>query len=263
MRRRRKGKRARRRNTFSFFPKIPSAIHQVEKEYRDWIFEREMAVLGDFMETQPDLNVKMREIMFGWLVDIHLKWKCNEKTLFRALNIVDQWTSRNPLGRLRYQPLCMTALWIASKLEEILCIEIRDVVYICDRAYPKEEFYAMERKMVWVLDLTVPTIFDFAEPLFLMFSLTDDHISTVTRVLASVVMQYELYTTIPTSLLAAACVLLVVPDIPWNHTLQYYVGYPKKVISETVQRIVGSAVAFSKSTSPFLQPAHCYFPKKT
>lgn len=53
----------------------------------------------------------------------------------------------------------MTAMLIASKYEEIWAPEVRDFVYISDRAYTKEQILAMEKLILNTLkfDLTVPT----------------------------------------------------------------------------------------------------------
>ena len=53
----------------------------------------------------------------------------------------------------------MTAMLIASKYEEIWAPEVRDFVYISDKAYTKEQILAMEKLILNTLkfDLTVPT----------------------------------------------------------------------------------------------------------
>ncbi len=44
---------------------------------------------------------------------------------------------------------------IASKYEEIYAPEVRDFVYITDKAYTKEEILAMERNILKVLDFNI------------------------------------------------------------------------------------------------------------
>lgn len=52
---------------------------------------------------------------------------------------------------------------IASKYEEIWAPEVRDFVYISDRAYTRDQILAMEKLMLNTLrfNLTVPTPFNF------------------------------------------------------------------------------------------------------
>ena len=59
----------------------------------------------------------------------------------------------------------MSALLIACKYEEIYPPELKDFVYITDRAYSKEDVLQMEFLILSTLsfDLTVPTSFRFLE----------------------------------------------------------------------------------------------------
>jgi hypothetical protein len=52
---------------------------------------------------------------------------------------------------------------LASKYEEIYAPEVRDFVYITDKAYTKEQILAMEAQMLNNLDfhITVPTAYVF------------------------------------------------------------------------------------------------------
>ena len=54
---------------------------------------------------------------------------------------------------------------IASKYEEIYAPEVKDFVYITDKAYTKEEILKMECHMLTTLDfdMTVPSAFRFLE----------------------------------------------------------------------------------------------------
>ena len=54
---------------------------------------------------------------------------------------------------------------IASKYEEIYAPEVRDFVYITDKAYTKEEILKMENSMLTTLDfdVTTPSSYRFLE----------------------------------------------------------------------------------------------------
>lgn len=262
-RRRRRGKRARRRNTFLLYASIPSCVNEVELDYRNWLFENEKDVVGDYMIHQPDLNSKMRDILFGWLIEVQQKFKLTFRTLFRAYSIIDECVSKSNFSRCRYQLIGITSLWIAAKIEEIQYFEVRDAVYICANAYKKTEFFELEKKIVCEgTCLTSPTILDFAEILFSLFSLSQDQIDTITKVLSCAILQYATSTSIKHSLLACACVLLVVPDLSWTLSVQYYSGYPKQQVLETIPLIVNTMTPFSKM-SYFFYDAVGHFFKNT
>ncbi len=59
----------------------------------------------------------------------------------------------------------VTAMLIASKYEEIYAPEVRDFVYITDKAYSKEEILKMEQNILAVLDfnITAPSAYRFLE----------------------------------------------------------------------------------------------------
>ena len=81
----------------------------------------------------------MRGILVSWLVEVHLKFKLLPETLFLTINLVDRYTEKKQIVRLNYQLLGITSMLIASKYEEIYAPEIRDFVYITDKAYTREQ----------------------------------------------------------------------------------------------------------------------------
>ena len=73
------------------------------------------------------------------MVEVHLKFKLVPETLYLTVNIIDRYLAQAEVTRPKLQLVGVTALLIASKYEEIYPPELRDLVYICDRAYSKNE----------------------------------------------------------------------------------------------------------------------------
>jgi Cyclin, N-terminal domain len=92
-----------------------------------------------FMETQPHINERMRSILVDWLVEVHLKFKLVPETLYLTINLIDRYLEKKEVSRPKLQLIGVTSLLIASKYEEIYPPELRDLVYICDRAYTRTE----------------------------------------------------------------------------------------------------------------------------
>ena len=92
-----------------------------------------------YMEDQQYINERMRSILVDWLVEVHLKFKLVPETLYLTVNIIDRYLCKTEVSRPKLQLVGVTALLIASKYEEIYPPELRDLVYICDRAYSKLE----------------------------------------------------------------------------------------------------------------------------
>lgn len=133
---------------------IISYYRRIEPLYR---------VAPDYMSRQVDINDKMRAILVDWLVEVHAKFKLMPETLFLTMNVIDRFLEQKPMTRKNLQLVGVTAMLIASKYEEIWAPEVRDFVYISDKAYTREQILSMEKVMLNTLrfNLTVPTPFNF------------------------------------------------------------------------------------------------------
>ena len=99
----------------------------------------------DYMSRQPDINAKMRVILNDWLVEVHLKFKLRQETLYLCFQLIDRFLENTNVQRQKLQLVGVTGLMLASKYEEIYPPEVRDYVYICDNAYSREEILQMEQ----------------------------------------------------------------------------------------------------------------------
>jgi hypothetical protein len=48
--------------------------------------EQQYLITVNYMQMQTDINVKMREILVNWLVEVHTKFKLQQETLYLVLN---------------------------------------------------------------------------------------------------------------------------------------------------------------------------------
>ena len=144
---------------------------QLVPEYIDDIYlhiksiENENLPKYGYMKNQTDINEKMRAILIDWLVEVHLKFKLVQETLFLAVNLIDRFLEKKNILRNKLQLVGVTSMLIACKYEEIYAPEIRDFVYITDKAYTKDDILAMENEILSVLqfNVTVPSSFRFLE----------------------------------------------------------------------------------------------------
>ena len=101
--------------------------------------EGETSVRPGFMDIQPHINEGMRGILVDWLVEVHLKFRLGAETLYLTINLIDRFLEKREVTRAKLQLVGVTCLLIAAKYEEIYPPELRELVYICDRAYTKEQ----------------------------------------------------------------------------------------------------------------------------
>jgi len=113
------------------------------------------SVAAGYMQSQEDINEKMRSILIDWLIEVHLKFKLVPESLYLTVNLIDRYLSKEQVNRQRLQLVGVTAMLIACKYEEIYPPIVKDFVYITDNAYTKEEIIEMEAKMLKTLDFNI------------------------------------------------------------------------------------------------------------
>merc|ERR1711935_433739 len=110
-----------------------------------------------YMSKQTDINAKMRSILIDWLVEVHVKFKLMIETLYLTINLIDRFLEKETITRNKLQLVGVTAMFLASKYEEIYAPECRDFVYISDKAYTREQILAMEGTMLATLNFQLTT----------------------------------------------------------------------------------------------------------
>lgn len=78
----------------------------------------------DYIDSQPEINEKMRAILIDWLIEVHHKFELNPETLYLTINIVDRYLTVETSSRRELQLLGISAMLIASKYEEIWAPEV-------------------------------------------------------------------------------------------------------------------------------------------
>lgn len=191
----------------------------------------------NYMSKQSDINAKMREILVDWLVEVHLKFKLRPETLFLSINLIDRFLERRAVSRTKLQLVGCTAMLIASKYEEIYAPEVRDFVYISDKAYTRDQILAMESIMLNTLGfhVTVPSILRFTER-FSKVGRCDEKTTNLAKYLIELSLQdYKFLKFLP-SQIGASAVLIAMKmtgnSNPWNSTLEKHTTYTESSLSE-------------------------------
>ena len=117
----------------------------------------------DYMDSQVEINAKMRAILADWLIEVHNKFELMPESLYLTFHIIDRYLSVKRVPRRELQLIGVSAMLIACKYEEIWAPEVNDFICISDRAYSREQVLAMEKEILNVLEwsLTVPTPYVF------------------------------------------------------------------------------------------------------
>lgn len=71
----------------------PLAVTEYVEDLYAFLREREVATRIDrrYMDSQPNVNERMRSILIDWLVEVHLKFKLVPDTLYLTVYLIDKF----------------------------------------------------------------------------------------------------------------------------------------------------------------------------
>lgn len=117
----------------------------------------------DYMDHQEDLEWKMRGILVDWLIEVHTRFHLLPETLFLAVNIIDRFLSTKVVQLDRLQLVGVTAMFIASKYEEVLSPHVANFRHVADDGFTEAEILSAERYVLTALnyDLSYPNPMNF------------------------------------------------------------------------------------------------------
>ncbi|CAL1385918.1 unnamed protein product [Linum trigynum] len=225
-----------------------AAVEYVEDIYKFYkLVENESRPIC-YMNSQPEINTRMRSILVDWLIDVHQKFDLSRETLYLTINIIDRFLSVQTVQRKELQLVGISATLMASKYEEIWPPEVNELVNISDRAYCGQQILAMEKTILAHLEwtLTVPTQFvfltRFAKAGAAVFAaattpVLDVKVEHMANYLSELgLMDYECSVMFPPSMAAAAAVYVartVMNRAPgWTDVLEFHTGYSEKEVRD-------------------------------
>lgn len=195
-----------------------------------------------YMEEQDHLNESMRAILVDWLIEVHCTFHLAPATLFLCINIVDRYLEHKLVYRQDFQLVGVTALWIASKYEDIQPIPLKQVVDVCVNAYTKKQIFEQERQILEQLQfhLSIPTSLTFLFR-FLKVSNANKPMAHLSMyILEGTLASYTLLHYLPSQMAAAAVYIARQnhnQQNPWSPALTEYTGYTKQDILPVAKAI--------------------------
>ncbi|KAJ9683875.1 hypothetical protein PVL29_016396 [Vitis rotundifolia] len=207
-----------------------AVVEYVEDIYKFYKLIESESHIHDYMDSQPEMNEKMRSILVDWLIEVHHKFELMPETLYLTINIIDRFLSVKTVPRRELQLVGISAMLIASKYEEIWAPEVNDFVCISDRAYSDQQIRNMEKAILGRLEwtLTVPTPYVFLVR-FIKASIPDQEMEHMVYFYAELglanyaTMMYCSSMLAASSVYAARCALNKSPV--WDETLKAYTGF--------------------------------------
>jgi len=177
----------------------------------DHLLNEEVAFMPqpNYMESQVDINAKMRAILIDWLVEVHMKYKLRLETLYLTINLLDRYLMRMPVNRKRLQLVGVVAMFVACKFEEIEPPRVQDFIYITDNAYSKDDILSLECTMLTTLSFKIvaPTPAHLLHYMLSANRCDDRHRQLVQYILELALLDFRMVRHSPSHLVASALLL--------------------------------------------------------
>ncbi|XP_067245008.1 G2/mitotic-specific cyclin-B1-like isoform X1 [Chanodichthys erythropterus] len=200
-----------------------------------------MAIKPHYLEGQ-EVSGAMRAVAIDWLMQVQREFKLRQETFFMSVGIIDRFLQNNPVPKKCFQLVCVTAMLIASKYEEIYPPTVGDFAFVTDGAYTCGDIWRMERIVLKRLNYSLGR----PGPVhFLQRACKVGQASPRDRELAMFLLElgaldYELVH-VPPSLMAAAAfaaALRILGSGDWSVSLQHYTGYDGETLAPVMQAVV-------------------------
>lgn len=197
----------------------------------------------DYIDSQPEINEKMRAILVDWLIEVHNRFDLLPETLYLTINLIDRFLSLKAVPRRELQLVGIAAMLIACKYEEIWAPEVNDFVAISESAYSNEQILKMEKAILGKLEwyITVPTPYVFLSR-YIKASISDNEVEYLVYFLAELaLMNYGSIAYCP-SMIAASAVYVARQTLfkmpVWTETLKSHTGFSESQLIECAKMLV-------------------------
>lgn len=222
----------------------PLMVSEYVVEIFDYLKELEIATMAnpDYMDNQNELEWKMRGILVDWLLEVHTRFRLLPETLFLAVNIIDRFLSTKIVQLDRLQLVGVTAMFIASKYEEVLSPHVQNFRHVADDGFTEEEILSAERFVLAALnyDLSYPNPMNFLRRIS-----KADNYDIQTRTLGKYLLEISCldhrFIAYPPSQVAAAAMYLarmVLQRGEWDAVIAHYAGYTEDEIQPVLELMI-------------------------
>uniref|UniRef100_A0A452FNA4 G2/mitotic-specific cyclin-B1 n=1 Tax=Capra hircus TaxID=9925 RepID=A0A452FNA4_CAPHI len=213
----------------------PSLCSEYVKDIYAYLrqLEEEQAVKPKYLMGR-EVAGNMRAILIDWLV---------QEIMYMTVSITDRFMQDNCVPKKMLQLVGVTAMFVASKFEEMYPPEIGDFAFVTDNTYTKFQIRQMEMKILRVLN------FSLGRPLPLHFlrraskiGEVDVELHTLAKYLMELTMlDYDMVHFPPSQIAVGAFCL--------TPTLQHYLSYMEESLLVVMQHLAKNVVMVNRGLS--------------
>ncbi|XP_030370030.1 G2/mitotic-specific cyclin-B [Scaptodrosophila lebanonensis] len=217
-------------------------VSQYVNDIYDYLYqvEEQQPIHKDHLAGQLDVTSKMRAVLIDWINEVHMQFRLAAETFQLAVAIIDLYLQKVKDTKRSYLQLVgVTALFIATKFEELFPPALADFVYITDDTYNARQIRQMELHIFKAIDcnLSRPLPIHFLRRFSKAAGAEDAHHALAKYFLELALMDYELASYKPSEIAAASLFLSLhlingnskaatgFNDKHWTTTLAHYSRY--------------------------------------
>ncbi|KAM9327109.1 G2/mitotic-specific cyclin-B1 [Gastrophryne carolinensis] len=223
--------------------------------------EEVQAVRQHYLQGQ-EVTGNMRAILIDWLVQVQMKFRLLQETMFMTVGIIDRFLQEHPVPKNQLQLVGVTAMFLAAKYEEMYPPEIGDFTFVTDHTYTKAQIREMEMKILRVLKFAMgrPLPLHFLRRASKVAEVTAEQHSLAKYLMELVMVDYEMVHYPPSQIAAAASCLSmrVFGGGEWNPTLQHYTTYSEVVLLPVMQHMAKNIVKVNKGLTKHMTVKNKY-----
>lgn len=225
---------------------VSEYVNDIYKYLND--LEETFAIRENFLDGHKQINHKMRTILIDWINEVHYQFKLEIDTYHMTVSIIDRYLQLvTDTPKKELQLVGVTAMFIASKYEELFPPEISDFAYITDDTYKKKQILEMERQIVRVLDfhLGKPLPTHFLRRFSKAAKAADKNHLVAKYLIELASIDYGTAHYKPSEIAAAALYISLylypiangAESKVWSKTLEHYTHYTIEQLTPVVQRL--------------------------
>ncbi|KAG9464173.1 hypothetical protein GDO78_020359 [Eleutherodactylus coqui] len=218
-------------------------------------------VKPNYLQGQ-EVTGNMRAILIDWLVQVQMKFRLLQETMFMTVGIIDQFLQENPVSKNQLQLVGVTAMFLAAKYEEMYPPEIGDFTFVTDHTYTKAQIREMEMNILRVLKFAIgrPLPLHFLRRASKIGEVTAEQHSLAKYLMELVMVDYEMVHYLPSQIASAAsCLSLrVLGAGEWTPTLQHYTAYSEETLLPIMQHMAKNVVRVNKGLTKHLTVKNKY-----
>nr|XP_046230738.1 G2/mitotic-specific cyclin-B1 isoform X2 [Scatophagus argus] len=193
-----------------------------------------------------EVTGNMRAILIDWLVQVNLKFRLLQETMYMTVGIIDRFLQDHPVPKKQLQLVGVTAMFLASKYEEMYPPEISDFAYVTDRAYTTAQIREMEMTILRVLKFKLgrPLPLQFLRRASKIYEVTAEQHTLAKYLLELTMIDYEMVH-FPPSMVASAALALTLKILDageWDVTLQHYMDYTAESLIPVMAHIAKNVI---------------------